>query len=81
MREGLRGNTSGGNKTESLQEENLPLRGSPTSVRKPPRGTLVMKAKSKKERLGALWRSSRRRSRRKIFLSATFGPVAPLSVL
>ena len=38
-----RGNTIRGNRTESLREENLPLRG---SSRGPPRGTLVMKIKS-----------------------------------
>ena len=44
----LRGNAMSGNKTESRREENLPLRGSPRGLRKPPRGTLVMRTKSQK---------------------------------
>ena len=35
-------------RTESLREENLPLRGSPRRPPKPPGGTLVMTIKSQK---------------------------------
>ena len=46
-------------------------------LRNPPRGTLIMKTKSQREPLGGFRRSSRRPSRRKVFLSETLGPVAP----
>ena len=71
--ERLRANMIRGNRAESLREETLPGE----DLRIHPRGLLVMKTKSQMEPLGGFRMSSRRPSRRKIFLSETLRPYCP----
>ena len=66
------------NRTESLCEEKLKIeRVFERTLRKLPRGALVMKTKSPREPLRGLQRSSGRPPRSRIFILETLGPLVP----